>query len=120
VKRLLPVAALLLSLAAATPAAACPSRANVNLGPRLRASDGAFVGRVAERGAGRLTFRVQIRIRGRLGRRVTVRAPEGCRSALRRGRRVGVLLDRRDRRWTTGAAGVVDAGQLLKAAGIGP
>jgi hypothetical protein len=119
VKRVV-LATVLLTLIGAAPAAACPRRANVDLGPQLRASDGAFVGRVAGRKAGRLTFRVQIRVKGRVAHRVTVRAPQGCGTALRRGRRVGVLLDRRDGRWTTRAAGVVDPGQLLKAAGIGP
>jgi hypothetical protein len=93
---------------------AAPAAADADLGARLRAADGAFVGRLVERDGRALTFRVQVRVKGRLGRRVVVRGARG----VRRGRRVGVVLDRRHGRWV--AEEVVAPGELLKAAGIGP
>ena len=93
-----------------------PPRAETaaDLPARLRATDGAFVGRLVARRGRVLTFRVDVRVKGVTGRRVRVHT----RRHLRRGRRVGVLLDRRARYWA--AREVVSPGELLKAAGIGP
>ena len=59
-------------------------------------------------------YRVQVRVRGELGRRVRVRGVRGCGVP----KRAGLLLDRRDRHWVVTAA--VKPGALLNAAGIGP
>jgi hypothetical protein len=109
VKRLLLATVLLTLIGAATASARRP-----DLGPRLRAADGAFVGRLVKRHGHLLTFRVDVRVKGRLGPRVVVRGPR----SVRRGRRVGVILDRRPGRWV--AEEIVAPGELLKAAGIGP
>ena len=91
-----------------------PRAETADLPARLRAADGAFVGRLVARHGRVLTFRVDVRLKGVTGRRVRVHT----RRHLRRGRRVGVLLDRRAGHWA--AQEVVSPGELLKAAGIGP
>jgi len=59
VKRLL-LATVLLSLIGAAPAAACSADSATDLGPRLRAADGAFVGRLYKRDGNLLWFRVEV------------------------------------------------------------
>jgi hypothetical protein len=109
VKRLL-VATVLLTLIGAAPAAACPRKSARGLHDRLVAADAAFVGKRVKAGV----YRVQVRVRGELGRRVRVRGVRGCGVP----KRAGLLLDRRDRHWVVTAA--VKPGALLNAAGIGP
>jgi len=55
-----------------------------------------------------------------MGRKVLVHGLRGCGPGVRKGRRVGMLLDRSRGRWEANAFDVVAARELLKAAGIGP
>jgi hypothetical protein len=109
VKRAL-VATVLLTLIGAAPAAGCPRKSARGLHDRLVAADAAFVGKRVKAGV----YRVQVRVRGELGRRVRVRGVRGCGVP----KRAGLLLDRRDGHWVATVA--VKPGDLLKAAGIGP
>ena len=106
-KRLL-VATVLLTLIGAAPAAACPRKSARGLHDRLVAADAAFVGKRVKAGV----YRVQVRVRGELGRRVRVRGVRGCGVP----QRAGLVLDRGH--WVATVA--VKPGDLLKAAGIGP
>jgi hypothetical protein len=104
------VATVLLTLIGAAPAAACPRTASRGLHDRLVASDAAFVGKRVKPGV----YRVQVRVRGELGRRVRVRGVRGCGVP----KRAGLLLDRRKGRWWATVA--VAPSELFKASGIGP
>ncbi len=121
--RRLAVAALLAGAAllvpAAPAAAACPGRSSDSLQERLFAADGAIVAHLVERRGGVRTYVVDTRVKGTIGSRVRVRATARCAPAVRKGRRIGLLLDRRSGRWYT-ASRALRPGTLLKAAGIGP
>ena len=112
------LAAALLLVPAAPAAAACP-HASESLRERLDAADGAILGRFVRHSGGLRIYRVDSQVKGRLGTRVRVRAVRGCAPAARKGRWIGLLLDRRDGRWRT-ASRSLKPGALLKAAGIGP
>ena len=105
------LAAALLLVPAAPAAAACP-HASESLRERLDAADGAILGRFVRHSGGLRIYRVDAQVKGRFGTRVRVRAA-------RKGRWIGLLLDRRDGRWRT-ASRSPKPGALLKAAGIGP
>jgi len=121
--RRLAVAALLAGTAllvpAAPAAAACPGNASDSLQERLRAADGAIVAHMVKRSGRVRTYVLDTRVKGDIGTRVRVRATPGCAPAARKGRRIGLLLDRRSGRWHT-ASRALRPGELLKAAGIGP
>jgi hypothetical protein len=119
VKRLA-LTTVLATLIAAAPAAACSSGSATSVQRRLADADAAFVGRRVARRAGALVFRVNIRVKGRLGRSVRVRWIDTCVSPPRHGRRTGLLLYRVRRHWVATGSDVVAPGELLKAAGIGP
>jgi hypothetical protein len=112
------VAAAVLLVPAAPASAACPSGQSVTFAGLLGA-DGAFVGRLVKRSGDRLTYRVDTRVKGDLGRRVRVTAGGACTPRARKGRRIGLLLDRRGGRWHS-ASRALAPGALLKAAQIGP
>jgi hypothetical protein len=114
------VAALAAAVGATPAAAACSREGSSGLQRRLAAADGALVGWLTERHGSVLTFRVQVRVKGVKHDHVRVHVPRGCRPAVRRGRRTGLLLDRRHGRWEADAFDVVDPVALLKTAGIGP
>ena len=103
---------------AAPAAAACPD-ASASLRDRLRAADGAILGRFVKRSGSLRVYRVDTRVKGPIFERVRVRAVRGCAPAARKGRWIGLLLDRRGGRWHT-ASRALWPGELLKAAGIGP
>jgi len=121
--RRLAVAALLAGTALLVPAvpaaAACPGNASDSLQERLRAADGAIVAHLVKRRRGVRTYVVDTRVKGVIGSRVRVRAKAACAPAARKGRRIGLLLDRRSGLWYT-ASRALRPGTLLKAAGIGP
>jgi hypothetical protein len=108
-------------LVPAAPAAACSGGLDAT-GVRgaIERADGAFVGRLVKRRGNLFIYRVEVRIKGRLGRRVRVHTLRGCRPSTSRDRRTGLLLNRRRGHWQTTAADEYDAGELLRAAGVGP
>jgi hypothetical protein len=120
VKRLL-LATVLLTLIGAAPAAACSadSRAT-SLHDRLVKADGAFVGKLVKHKRDLFVYRVAVRVKGKLGHRVRVHGLPGCGPSGKKGRRTGLLLDRRHGHWEADAFSEVKPGDLLKAAGIGP
>ena len=107
-------------------ACSCVARTSKTLREFLRTSDGAFVGRLeraepdAAGARGTFHFRVERRYKGRLGRRVAVRANLGDASCglgdLPVGKRVGVFLDRRGRRYESNICKVVTPAQMRRAA----
>ena len=108
-------------LVPAAPAAACSSdSAASTLYPRLVKADGAFVGRLVKRRGNRFVYIVDTRVKGHIGSRIRVHGLRDCGPSRRKGRRIGMLLDRRHGRWEANAFSEVPAGALLKAAGIGP
>jgi hypothetical protein len=104
----------------AAPASACSRDAADGVWKRLVESDGAFVGRLVKRRGNVFVYRVDTRVKGRIGRRVRVHGLRDCGPSVRKGRRIGMLLDRHAGRWEASAFSEVPAGALLKAAGIGP
>jgi hypothetical protein len=58
-------------------------------------ADAPFVGRLAQRDGGVLVYRVQVRVKGHLTRRMRVHGLRGCGVP----RRTGLLLDRRHGVW---------------------
>jgi hypothetical protein len=107
-------------LVPAAPAGACSSDESSSVRQQLTRADGAFVGRLVKRRGNLFVYRVDTRVKGRIGSRVRVHGLRDCGPSKRKGRRIGMVLDRFSGRWEATAFSEVPAGALLKAAGIGP
>ena len=79
-RRAVPIALLAATavLASAASAAACATDGAASLGQRLARADGAFVGRLVKRRGRLFVYRVEVRVQGRIGRRVRVQGLRGC------------------------------------------